>query len=167
MMSDLTNIEEEDERKPAARPTANNVKNLSTQSISSQQLRLMDHDLNAPPNRAIDDDDHDDNDDVDNMVQALAGEIPFLIMHWLNGYSRTGATNHDAEDDSLRTSQNTASSQLSTEARNAAMRQIQKATSDLALAFQTLGAFGTTQKVCIVAPNHNCLFIECSVIDAD
>jgi hypothetical protein len=142
MNNDLNDDDDdEDERKPAARPTSNTtVRSPSSDAISLQQPRLKsttnDNDLSIPPNG-------DSVDDGGNVVQSVIGEIPFLITHWLTGYSRSsGGTVSVAEDDPP-----PASPRLSHEARNAAMKQIQKATSDLAAAFQTLGAFGSSKKV--------------------
>ena len=99
--------------------------------------------LSIPPNEGIINDDDDDS----SVIQSVAGEIPFLITHWLAGYTQRDGTAHDTCDAVSSCTDTTTSSLLSNEARIAAIKQIQKATSDLAVAFQTLGAFGTIPKV--------------------
>jgi hypothetical protein len=137
MMNDWDDDNDEDERKPAARPSdsARNVGSPSTESLVSRQLGLN--------STTIDNDFRDiDKTDDENLVQSVIGEIPFLITHWLNGYSQNGCSIPYIGDDDP-----SPASLLSTEARKAALKQIQKATSNLAVAFQALGAFGTTKKV--------------------
>ena len=121
-MNDLDDDEDEDERKPAARPSCTNVRSPSTESISSQQRRMKsttnDSDFSIPPNGDINDD--------DTAVQSVAGEIPFLITHWLTGYSRSSCTKHAGANDESPTTSNTSSLLSSTEAQNAAIKPANK-----------------------------------------
>ena len=148
MMNDMDDDDDgEDARKPAARPTTSMRSPSTAESISSPQYgrtSTMDgNHLSIPPNEGIINDDDDDS----SVIQSVAGEIPFLITHWLAGYTQRDGTAHDTCDAVSSCTDTTTSSLLSNEARIAAIKQIQKATSDLAVAFQTLGAFGTIPKV--------------------
>ena len=63
------------------------------------------------------------------LVETVVGELPFLVTHWLSGYSMDGREI------------------LKTDEETAALLKIRKATADLASAFTTLGAFGKSTKV--------------------
>jgi hypothetical protein len=148
MMNDSDDDEEEDARKPAARPNTN-VKSPSMESVASPPpdrwtsttgSTTRSNDLLTLP--------HDENADNINVIQSIPGEIPFLITHWLTGYFQNRYNRSDINDCASTSGSSITTSLQSNEARNAAMNQIQKATNDLAVAFQTLGAFGTTRKVC-------------------
>ena len=104
--------DEEDARKPAARPTITTI--------------------DRPPSV------RDESSATDTLVAVpVAGELPFLVTHWLSGYARGDLQN--AETDEQR----------------AAQAKIRKAAADLASAFSELGAFGITARV----RTNDCLFL--------
>ena len=142
MMNDMDDDDGEEARKPAARPTTSTAESISSPQYGRTSTMDGNH-LSIPPNEGIINDDDDDS----SVIQSVAGEIPFLITHWLAGYTQRDGTAHDMCGAVSSCTDNTTSSLLSNEARIAAIKQIQKATSDLAVAFQTLGAFGTIPKV--------------------
>jgi hypothetical protein len=120
--------DDEDSRKPAARPTTSPIVQMS--SRQHHQIRNVEGVLdNIQASLQTDEDD---------VIQQRSCEIPFLITHWLTGYNK-----RIIHDEISYTA-----SQTSFDERNAAIATIQKATTDLAAAFQALGAFGTTMNVC-------------------
>ncbi len=68
--------------------------------------------------------------------QQISQEIPFLVTHWLANYEKSKST---ASGD---------------EKQKAAMAKIRNAASEIASAFATLGAYGTTLRV-------SCNFVYC------
>ena len=84
----------------------------------------------------------------------ISQDLPFLVTHWLanynenNGNGNNGNNEETARTASTTTTTNTAVDDLQTMQRRAeAMAKIRKATSDIASAFASLGAFGTTSRV--------------------
>lgn len=61
--------------------------------------------------------------------QQISQEIPFLVTHWLANYEKSKSTGSGDEKE------------------KAAMARIRNATSEIASAFATLGAYGTTLRV--------------------
>ena len=158
MMNDLEGSDEEDARKPAARPrtctTGNNVTSpFNLESIASPTLEDRLTNTTHSNDRMMQPKDEINNGDdtSSTVIQSVAGELPFLITHWLSGYSQTSRchNNNNINDAGAPMDSGTVNTSLRSDAaQNAAMKQIHKATTDLAMAFQTLGAFGTTRKVC-------------------
>jgi hypothetical protein len=103
--------DEEDCRKPAAQPSPPTQQTLRTDPIeTSSAVETFQPESD--------------------VLHTITGEVPFLITHWLAGF--TDRTAVEAESEVV-----------------AAMSKIQKATEDLAIAFQTLGAYGKMMKVSI------------------
>ena len=68
--------------------------------------------------------------------QQISQEIPFLVTHWLANYEKSKSTGSGDEKE------------------KAAMAKIRNAASEIASAFATLGAYGTTLRV-------SCNFVYC------
>ena len=141
-MNEFEEDDSDDARKPAARPSpvATTISKLSPPTTHNN-----DNDPSVLEETA-------DTNDI-TVMQSVTGEIPFLITHWLSGYpnAATAAAHHQHDDDDDDDDQLAKYDERKKEdaiARHAAMQQIQRATAQLAVAFQTLGAFGTTRKVC-------------------
>lgn len=100
--------EEEDSRKPAARPTLRRPTVTSPDVMDSTTMVL-------PTSGPVP------------FPSTIAGELPFLVTHWLAGFATTNT--------------------LPTNASSSALFRIQQAAGDLAEAFSALGAFGTSIKV--------------------
>jgi hypothetical protein len=111
--------DEDDSRKPAARLIVNSSTTTATSQLDVENKNNDNNETTIPQESDV--------------VRTTTGEIPFLITHWLAGLK-------DAEKiDDMQI-------ELSSE-RVAAMAKIQNAAQDLAIAFQTLGAFGKIMKV--------------------
>jgi hypothetical protein len=78
----------------------------------------------------------DNNNDISNRVQQ---EIPFLVTHWLANYG----TVHNHNNNNNNNYKNASSEQE----RQESLARIRRATSEIASAFATLGAYGTTYRV--------------------
>jgi hypothetical protein len=81
----------------------------------------------------------------------ISQDLPFLVTHWLANYNKNNGNGNNEETAttaSTTTTTNTAVDELQTMQRRAeAMAKIRKATSDIASAFASLGAFGATTRV--------------------
>ena len=62
---------------------------------------------------------------------ATPQEMPFLVTHWLENYDRSSSASSNCPNDK----------------QQEAMARIRRATSEIASAFATLGAYGTTFRV--------------------
>jgi hypothetical protein len=80
----------------------------------------------------------DDNDSDSNNSNRDPTELPFLVTHWLSTLYQPQGGKKNAADAAA-----TAADVEQTEA----MDKIRRAAADLASAFSTLGAFGTTSRV--------------------
>jgi hypothetical protein len=141
-MNEFEEDDSDDARKPAARPSP-----IATTISKSSPSTTHDND-NDP---SVLEESADTNDIP--VMQSVTGEIPFLVTHWLSGYpyaATTARVHHDDDDDDDddQLANYDERKKKDAIARHAAMQQIQRATAQLAVAFQTLGAFGTTRKVC-------------------
>jgi len=81
-------------------------------------------------------------DDIEKAVPMdgnnhISQDLPFIVTHWLDNYRSSNGINEDTET-------STAITAVQTMLHQEAMAKIHKATSDLASAFATIGAFGTT-----------------------
>lgn len=65
--------------------------------------------------------------------QQISQEIPFLVTHWLANYEKSKSTGSGDEKE------------------KAAMAKIRNAASEIASAFATLGAYGTTLRVSCIS----------------
>ena len=72
--------------------------------------------------------------------QILSGEIPFLVTHWLSNYEKSNSSGSQDNSEKI------------------AMAKIRSAASEIASAFASLGAYGTTLRVSSVA--MCCIFIH-------
>jgi hypothetical protein len=106
----MESSDDEDTRKPAARPT-----------IDRPVLR--------------------DQSPADTVALPVTGELPFLVTHWLSGYSSVGDDQQHAR----------------TEDQQAALAKIRNAAADLASAFSVLGAFGSFMRVSVAVVLFFCL----------
>jgi len=85
----------------------------------------------------------------------VSSELPFLVTHWLSNYGSCGAAEARVQSDGGQsgdgedgTSCLTVTERHSTTERSAdAVARIRRAASELANAFQDLGAYGTTNSV--------------------
>ena len=71
-------------------------------------------------------------------TEAVTGELPFLVTHWLSGYAAPSTHAQQQEQQQP---------VVSEEEQAAAMQKIQRAASELSSAFATLGAFGSAPRV--------------------
>ena len=84
-------------------------------------------------------------DDIEKAVSMdsnshISQDLPFIVTHWLDNYRSSDGINEDTETSTTITA-------VQTMLHQEAMAKIHKATSDLASAFATIGAFGTTFRV--------------------
>ena len=77
----------------------------------------------------------DTSDNVSNHVQQ---EIPFLVTHWLANYGTVQNDNNNGNNNNKSSSE---------QERQEALVRIRRATSEIASAFATIGAYGTTYRV--------------------
>lgn len=70
-------------------------------------------------------------------------ELPFLVTHWLANYGSSSNLDGSAATTTI----NPAAATASEEDRQQAVARIRKATSEIASAFATLGAYGTSMRV--------------------
>jgi hypothetical protein len=101
--------------------------------------------------------------DGDAMIEGnnqINQDLPFLVTHWLANYNKNTNTNGNGNNNEETTSTTTTTTTTTTTNTNTAvddvqtmqhraeaMAKIRKATSDIASAFASLGAFGTTSRV--------------------
>ena len=105
-------------------------------------------DTTTPGSRLLPTNANDGNDHVvmsspsdDGDQQPLREEIPFLVTHWLSNFGRThGAGSEEAQ------------------AQKEAIATIRRAASEIASAFSTLGAYGTTLRV---SQLKYCIALQC------
>jgi hypothetical protein len=69
-------------------------------------------------------------------TQQIREEIPFLVTHWLANYGSNSSNNND-----------NSSSKEAQDREQMAIAKIRRATSEIASALNTLGAYGTTLRV--------------------
>ena len=72
-------------------------------------------------------------------TQQIREEIPFLVTHWLANYGSNSSNNND--------NSNSSSSKEAQDREQMAIAKIRRATSEIASALNTLGAYGTTLRV--------------------
>jgi hypothetical protein len=93
----------------------------------------------------------------------IGQDLPFIVTHWLANYNKNngnGNNKETARTASTTTTTNTAVDDLQTIQRRAeAMAKIRKASSDIASAFASLGAFGTTTRVRQRTFHHRIVFL--------
>lgn len=70
----------------------------------------------------------------------ISQDLPFVVTHWLDNYRSSDGINEDTETSTTITA-------VQTMLHQEAMAKIRQATSDLASAFATIGAFGTIFRV--------------------
>jgi hypothetical protein len=112
---------EEDTRKPAALPAVDN-------SVAQHSaLPEIDDDGEHTSNGSESANQH-------SIVHSLAGELPFLVTHWLSAYRYDFGANGSGET-------------IESDERKKAVSKIRQAAADLASAFTSLGSFGKSIKV--------------------
>ena len=92
---------------------------------------------------------------MDGNNNQISQDLPFLVTHWLANYNKNNNNNGNNNEETTMTASTTTTTtntaavdDLQTMQRRAeAMAKIRKATSDIASAFASLGAFGTTTRV--------------------
>ena len=108
-------------------------------------------------------DDGGDTTTMDGNNNQISQDLPFLVTHWLANYNKNnnGNGNNNGNNNEETTTMTTASTTTTTtnntavdddlqttiQHRAEAMAKIRKATADIASAFASLGAFGTTTRV--------------------
>ena len=107
---------------------------------------------------------------MDGNNNQISQDLPFLVTHWLANYNKNnngnGNNNGNNNEETTMTASTTTTTTTNTAAvdddlqqtmqrRAKAMAKIRKATADIASAFASLGAFGTTTRVRVNKPLHH------------
>jgi len=110
--------DDEEDAKPAAQP-----------SLSHENAVEHGNDDTPDALRAASPENHQ------HPTEAVTGELPFLVTHWLSGYA--AHSTHAQQQQPV----------VSEEEQAPALQKIQRAASELSSAFATLGAFGSAPRV--------------------
>jgi hypothetical protein len=111
----------------------------------------MDHSnqVSSTTNSHADNRDGGDDVEMSDGAQQIREEIPFLVTHWLANFGKGGGTttNNSSSSSSSNKNNNNNNNTSNEEAEQIAIAKIRRAASDIADAFTTLGAYGTTLRV--------------------